>query len=104
MAEQDPLPPMNGMDQFQIDKMIDRQIERFYDHARMLSFWRRLLAGDNDPEEIAKGICTALSAGRYERIAAKKGAVTINISVSGDANPQAFADALASALPAAARL
>lgn len=104
MAEQDPLPLINGMDQFQISKVIEHQIARFYDHARMLSFWQRLLAGDNDPEEIAKGICNVLSTGRYERIAPKKGAVTVNISVSGDANPQALADALATALPAAARL
>ncbi|ATR83777.1 hypothetical protein CS390_15125 [Pseudomonas sp. HLS-6] len=65
MAEKDELGPVNGFDRHQVRKMIDNQVTQHFDHYRMLSFWRRLLAGENDPEEIAKGICMALSGGRY---------------------------------------
>ena len=65
MAEKDELGLINGFDRHQVFRVIDDQVNQHYDHCRMLSFWKRLLAGENDPEEIAKGICMALSGGRY---------------------------------------
>ena len=53
MAEKDELGLINGFDRHQVFRVIDDQVNQ------------RLLAGENDPEEIAKGICMALSGGRY---------------------------------------
>lgn len=93
MADSKKLGPINGTDSETVTKMVEFQITGYCDHFRMRDYWRRLLAGDNDPEVIAEGLCQALSGGHYIKGPARN--VTINITVQGDPNPQALAVALA---------
>lgn len=101
MAEENMQASINGVDRHLIAKMVDNQVTRFADHFRMLQFWRRLLAGDNDPEEIAHGLCQALSSGRYVKAPDAAGSVTNNITIHlpQGADVGSLADALAKALP-----
>ncbi|WP_462402175.1 hypothetical protein [Pseudomonas sp. Marseille-QA0332] len=93
MAEQRKNAPINGTDSETVAKMVDFQITGFCDHMRMRDYWRRLLAGDNDPDVIAEGLCRALSGGRYIKGPARQ--VTINLNIQSAADPQALAAALA---------
>ena len=94
MAEQKPI---NGMHHGAILKLIDGQIRGDYDIYRMQHAWRNILAGDNDPEELVKGICQALS---YRRYVPKEQAKDVNIifNVTGNADPEALAKAIQNAL------
>lgn len=103
MAESNAQEPINGFDRLQIEKMINHQITRFADYARMQSFWRRLLAGDNDPEEIVQGLCMALSTGRYIVNPGAGVVHNITFNIAGDADPVAMASALKAAFDGAAR-
>ncbi|MNM97592.1 hypothetical protein D3C81_1101000 [compost metagenome] len=98
MSEKDPLPPINGADRDVVRKMVEYSITGFADHIRMLSFWRRLLAGDNDPEEIAQGLVMALQSGRYIRDPGPGRSMAVTINTSGNPDAQALADALNGAL------
>ncbi|MFB1634145.1 hypothetical protein [Pseudomonas sp. AP-1] len=98
MSEKDPLPPINGADRRLVEKMVERGINGAADHLRMLSFWRRLLAGDNDPEEIVQGLAMALQSGRYIRNPGPGRSMTVTINISGSPDAQALADALNGAL------
>lgn len=98
MAEQDPLAPINGTDRHMVEKMVGFGITGFADHFRMLSYWRRLLAGDNDPEEIAQGLATALMPGRYIPTPRPTRAPAITINVTGNLDPDALASAIKSAV------
>ncbi|MGY3286273.1 hypothetical protein ACVW05_003899 [Pseudomonas fulva] len=73
--------------------MVDHQITGQFDQYRMRDYWCRLLAGDNEPEVIAEGLCRALSGGRYVKGPARN--VTINLNIQSAANPQALATTLA---------
>lgn len=99
MSEQDPLPLINGADRYLIDKVVKNGITGFYDGFRMLSFWRRLLAGDNDPEEIAQGLVLALSNGRYIPKPDPVRCMAVTVNISGAADPVALAGAIKDALP-----
>jgi hypothetical protein len=92
--------PINGADRFLISKMVGYQVTQFADNARMLQFWQRLFAGENDPEEIAQGLCLALSGGRYvpKPRAAMGMTVNLTISASGDASPEQISSAVVKAL------
>jgi|GEM_PF-1784073 len=94
MSEKDPLPPINGADRHLIMSMVDKSLAGYADHFRMLSFWRRLLAGENDPEEIAQGLALALGVGRYVRAPEPAKALAVKINVSGVIGPDALADAI----------
>lgn len=85
--------PINGVDSETVATMVARQIAGEFDQYRMLDYWRRLLAGDNEPEVIAMGLCRALSGGRYIEGPARN--VTINLNIQSAAKPQALAAALA---------
>ncbi|QGW77757.1 hypothetical protein GPJ81_14030 [Pseudomonas alkylphenolica] len=89
--------PINGVDSAMVEHMVCGQIEQRYDALRMRQFWKRLIAGDNDPDQVADGICRALSGGHYVR---KEPAVVSNISVQvfGEASPEGLAQALSGAL------
>lgn len=93
MAEQRKNAPINGTDSETVAKMVGFQITGFCDRTRMRDYWCRLLAGDNDPEVIAEGLCRALSGGQYIEGPARN--VTINFNVQSAAEPQALAAALA---------
>ncbi|MDD2059143.1 hypothetical protein NPS58_17100 [Pseudomonas putida] len=97
MIETITLGPISGFDRFQISNMVDRQISQEFDYHRMLSFWKRLMAGDNEPEEIAQGLCIALSLGRYVR---KEGAGIRNVSIQvfGEVDPKEIAKAVSGAI------
>ncbi|AZC37106.1 hypothetical protein [Pseudomonas chlororaphis] len=98
MSEKDPLPPINGAHRSVVEKMVDHGLTGFADHIRMLSFWRRLLAGDNDPEEIAQGLAMALRSGRYIPNPGPGRSMAVTINISGNPDAQALADALRGAL------
>lgn len=98
MAEQNPQEPINGIDRYRIEKMVGYSITGFADHLRMLSFWKRLLAGENDPEEIAQGLALALCPQRYIPKPKPGHGVSITINIAGDADPQALSGAIKSAL------
>lgn len=97
MAEQDPQAPISGTDRHMVEKMVGYGITGVADHFRMLSYWRRLLAGDNDPEEIAQGLAMALMSGRYIPAPRPIRAPAITINVSGNLDPEALASAFKSA-------
>lgn len=92
--------PVDGVDRFFVSKMLDSQITQTYDHCRMLQLWRRVLAGENDPEEIAQGLCLALSGGRYVPRSKPVSGMTVNLSINlnRDANPDQISAAVVSAL------
>lgn len=98
MAEQDPKAPINGTDRHMVEKMVGYGITGFADHFRMLSYWRRLLAGENDPEEIAQGLAMALMSGRYIPTPRPTRAPAITINVPGNLDPEALASAIKSAV------
>ena len=98
MSEKDPLPPINGADRNLVEKMVGYGITGTSDHFRMLSFWRRLLAGDNDPEEIAQGLARALRPGLYIPNPGPGRSMAVTINISGSPDAQALADALNGAL------
>lgn len=98
MSEKDPLPPINGADRNLVEKMVGYGITGTSDHFRMLSFWRRLLAGDNDLEEIAQGLALALRPGRYIPNPGPGRSMAVTINISGSPDAQALADALNGAL------
>lgn len=97
MSEKDPLPLINGVHRSLVEKMVNCSITGFADHARMLSFWRRLLAGDNDPEEIVQGLAMALRPARYIPNPGPGRGMAITINISGNPEPAVLADALKSA-------
>ncbi|MFR0674639.1 hypothetical protein ACLUUI_14450 [Enterobacterales bacterium AW_CKDN230030176-1A_HGKHYDSX7] len=92
MADSKKRAPINGVHSEMVATMVDHQITGLFDRVRMHEFWRRLLAGDNDPEVIAEGLCRALSGGRYIEGPART--VTINLNIQSTANPEALAAAL----------
>lgn len=98
MAEKEPLQPINGADQALVMKMVDLAIEGVCDHYRMLQFWRRLLAGGNDPEEIARGLAMALAPSRFIRNPGPGRNVAINLTVTGNADAEAVAASVKNAL------
>lgn len=98
MAEQNPQDPINGIDRYRIEKMVEFGITGFADHLRMLSFWRRLLAGENDPEEITQGLALALCPQRYIPKPKPGQGVSITINIGGDVGPEALSGAIKSAL------
>ena len=89
--------PINGVDSATVEQMVCGQIEQRYDALRMRQFWRRLIAGENDPEQVADGICRALSGGHY--VPKEPTAVSnISVQVFGEASPEGIAKALGGAL------
>jgi hypothetical protein len=96
------LDPINGADRFLISKMVDHQVTQFADRARMLQFWQRLFAGENDPEEIAQGLCLALSGGQYVPKYRPAMGMTVNLTInaSGDASPEQISSVVVKALQA----
>lgn len=95
------LGPISGLDRFEIDKMVGLQISQRFDEPRMRCFWERLFAGDNDPKELAAGLCLALSNGRYVR-KRDAGVMNINVQVFGEASPEDIAKAVSGAMTGAA--
>lgn len=93
MADSKTRGPINGVDSETVATMVARQVTGEFDQYRMRDYWRRLLAGDNEPEVIAEGLCRALSGGRYIEGPARS--VTINLNIQSAAKPQALAAALA---------
>lgn len=71
--------PINGIDSGQVEHMVCGQIEQRFDSLRMRQFWARVFAGDNDPAQIAEGLCRALSGGHYVR---REQASVLNVSVT----------------------
>ncbi|MNJ24272.1 hypothetical protein D3C77_186840 [compost metagenome] len=102
MIETIELGPISGFDRVQILRMVDRQVSQEFDYYRMLSFWKRLMAGDNDPEEIAQGFCLALSGGRYVR---KENACIRNVTVQvfGAVDPEEIAKTVSATFSGAAQ-
>jgi hypothetical protein len=98
MSEQNLQAPINGTDRYRVEKMVDYGITGFADHFRMLSYWRRLLAGENDPEEIAQGLAMALRPGRYIPTPRPPRLPAITINVTGHLDPDALANAIKSAV------
>lgn len=94
MAEQDLQAPIDGTDRHMVEKMVGYGITGVADHFRMLSYWRRLLAGENDPEEIAQGLAMALRSQRYIPRPDPIRAPAITINVSGNLDPEALASAI----------
>ncbi|WP_448196698.1 hypothetical protein [Pseudomonas putida] len=94
MVENDPLPLINGAHRSLVEKMVDHGITGFCDHYRMLSFWRRLLAGENDPEEIAQGLAMALRPGRYIPNPGPGRNMSVTLNISGPLDAQALTDSL----------
>lgn len=76
------LGPIDGTNRHQVRKMIELQITQYADHFRMVQYWRRLLAGENDVEEIVQGICMALSGGRYIEKPHPRPGVTLHLTVN----------------------
>ncbi len=97
MSEKDPLPPIDGVHRSLVEQMVGHSITGFADYARMLSFWRRLLAGANDPEEIAQGLAMALRPGRYIPNPGPGRGMAITINISGTSDPAVLAETLKSA-------
>lgn len=89
--------PINGVHSSTVAHVLSGQIEQTYDRLRAHDFWVRLIAGDNDPKEIADGICQALGGGYYVR---KEDAVghSITIQVLGNAAPEDVARTVSEAL------
>ena len=98
MAEQDPQAPINGADRHAVEKMVGFGIAGVADSFRMLSYWRRLLAGENDPEEIAQGLVMALGSQRYIPKPNPIVAPAVTINVSGNLDPEALASTIKSAV------
>lgn len=98
MSEQQPLPPINGAHSNLVEKMVDRAVSGECDYYRMLQFWRRLLVGENDPEQIAQGLARALGSCRFIRNPGPGRGTVVNLTVTGNANPEAVTDALKAAL------
>lgn len=98
MTEQQQLPPINGADSDLIKKMVDGAVSGQFDHYRMLQFWQRLLAGENDLEQIAQGLALALSSQRFIRNPGPGRSTVVNLTVTGNANPEAVAGTLKAAL------
>lgn len=89
--------PINGATSGMVENMVCGQIEQRYDAVRMRQFWKRLIAGENDPEQVADGICRALSGGHYvPKVAAQ--VCNITVQVTGDACPNAVAKSVAAGL------
>jgi hypothetical protein len=88
MADSKTRGPINGVDSETVATMVDHQITGQFDQHRMRNFWRRLLAGDNDPEVIADGLCRALSSGHYIQAPARH--VTVNLAVQGSVDAEAL--------------
>lgn len=98
MAEGKPQEPISGVDRCQVLKMVDNAVTGFCDHFRMLQYWQRLLAGENDPEEIAQGLAMALSPRRYMKNPGPVRGVAITLNIMGNAEPEVVAGAIKSAL------
>lgn len=85
--------PINGFEHYNLTQIVDMHITGAIDSHRAKDFWRRLFAGDNDPEEMAKGMVSALGYGRYVPRSESK-AVVVNITVNGDVPPERIAEAV----------
>lgn len=98
MAEKESLPPINDADRMLVFRMVDNAVDGTCDHYRMLQFWRRLLAGTNDPEEIAQGLTMALTPRRLIRNPGPGRNTVVNVTVTGDADPEAVSASIKNAL------
>lgn len=84
--------PLNGVDRTTLAQMVQAQLSQSFDAYRMREFWRRLFAGDNDPEEMAEGMCLALSGGQY--VERDKEGMVLNITINGSGDPEQIAAAV----------
>lgn len=89
--------PINGVESGTVEHMVCGQIEQTYDRYRAHDFWMRLIAGDNDPRQVADGICRALSGGHYVRKEAAQ-ICALTIHVDADADPKVIAQAVSEAM------
>jgi len=83
-----------------IVQLIEGQIDRKYDAARMLQAWESILAGPTSPRVIARALGRVLSSGDYER-RVKPVAPVVNVYLSGSGNSTELATELVEAIRSA---
>ena len=96
MTDDDPQ-EQKPADRMLVSKLIDQQVDQVFDHYRMLKIWEGIFAS-SDPKELARGMCIALSGGRFIRKPGAAAVRNITINVSGDVDPETLARSITEAI------